>query len=143
MVDTVGLRQNVSLGRYIPHSDKTRIVERFHQDHPGVLVDDISVIDPDVFAFIYTVTIVIMVISGGKGTLAGPIVGGLIFGFLPVAVRSFAAPEIQWILYGLLMIIIVFVLPTGIVPAIEKWFLTPRKEPSSADSYQAKVRDTP
>ncbi len=103
----------------------------------------LKIIDPDVFAFIYTVTIVIMVISGGKGTLAGPIVGGLIFGFLPVAVRSFAAPEIQWILYGLLMIIIVFVLPTGIVPAIEKWFLTPRKEPSNADSYQAKVRDTP
>ncbi len=36
--------------------------------------------------------------------------------------RSFAAPEIQWILYGLFMILIVFVLPQGIVPAIEKWF---------------------
>jgi branched-chain amino acid transport system permease protein len=49
-------------------------------------------------------------------------VGGLIFGFVPVVARSFAAPEIQWILYGLFMILIVFVLPQGIVPAIEKWF---------------------
>lgn len=82
----------------------------------------LKIIDPDVFLFLYTVTMVIMVITGGKGTLAGPIVGGLIFGFIPVATRKFAAPEVQWILYGLFMILIVFVLPQGIVPAIEKWF---------------------
>ena len=82
----------------------------------------LKIIDPDVFLFLYTVTMVIMVITGGKGTLAGPIVGGLIFGFIPVVARSFASPELQWILYGLFMILIVFVLPQGIVPAIEKWF---------------------
>jgi len=102
----------------------------------------LKIIDPDVFAFVYTVTMVIMVISGGKGTLAGPIVGGLIFGFLPVVARSFAAPEVQWILYGLLMIVIVFVLPTGIVPAVEKWFAA-RKAESNAEPLQAKMSDTP
>src|SRR5262249_12126183 len=81
----------------------------------------IRIIDPNIFLFIYTVTMVIMVITGGKGTLAGPVVGGLIFGFLPVVVRSFAAPELQWILYGALMIAIVFLLPEGIVPALERW----------------------
>ena len=35
----------------------------------------IKVIDPDIFAFMYTVTMIIMVIVGGKGTLSGPIVG--------------------------------------------------------------------
>jgi branched-chain amino acid transport system permease protein len=97
----------------------------------------LKIIDPDVFAFLYTVTMVIMVISGGKGTLAGPIVGGLIFGFIPVVARSFATPEVQWILYGLLMIAIVFVLPRGIVPAIEKWFA------GTAEPLHAKMRDTP
>jgi branched-chain amino acid transport system permease protein len=72
--------------------------------------------------FLYTVAMVIMVITGGKGTLAGPVVGGLVFGFIPVIARSFASPELQWILYGALMILIVFVLPQGIVPAIERWF---------------------
>jgi len=81
----------------------------------------IKVIDPDIFQFMYTVTMIIMVITGGKGTLSGPIVGGLIFGFLPVAVRSFASPEAQWIIYGLLMIMIIFVLPQGIVPALSQW----------------------
>ena len=32
----------------------------------------LRIIDPDIFLFIYTVTMVIMVITGGKGTLAGP-----------------------------------------------------------------------
>lgn len=82
----------------------------------------LRIIDPDVFMFLSTVTMVIMVITGGKGTLAGPVVGGLIFGFIPVIARSFASPELQWILYGALMILIVFVLPQGIVPAIERWF---------------------
>jgi len=81
----------------------------------------LKIIDPDIFLFIYTVTMVIMVITGGKGTLAGPVVGGIIFGFLPVILRDIAAPAVQWILYGALMILIVFVLPQGIVPALERW----------------------
>jgi branched-chain amino acid transport system permease protein len=101
----------------------------------------LKIIDPDVFLFLYTVTMVIMVITGGKGTLAGPIVGGLIFGFVPVATRKFAAPEVQWILYGLFMILIVFVLPQGIVPAIEKWFGIREKPPVSA-AAEATTQDT-
>ena len=79
----------------------------------------LKIIDPDIFLFIYTVMMVIMVITGGKGTLAGPIVGGVIFGFLPVILRPFAAPAVQWILYGALMIVIVFMLPQGIIPALQ------------------------
>ena len=79
----------------------------------------IRIIDPDIFLFIYTVTMVIMVVTGGKGTLAGPVVGGFIFGILPEALRDYAAPEIQWIIYGALMILVVYWLPQGIVPAVE------------------------
>nr|MBA3447807.1 branched-chain amino acid ABC transporter permease [Pseudaminobacter sp.] len=90
----------------------------------------VKIIDPEIFLFIYTVTMVIMVITGGKGTLAGPIVGGIIFGIAPVILRSYVGPEVQWILYGVLMILIVYVLPEGIVPAIERFFS--RKSNSSA-----------
>lgn len=82
----------------------------------------VRIVDPDVFLFIYTVTMVIMVVTGGKGTLAGPVIGGLIFGILPEVLRSFEVmPEIQWILYGVLMILIVYFLPAGIVPAVRAW----------------------
>jgi branched-chain amino acid transport system permease protein len=82
----------------------------------------VRIIDPDIFLFIYTVTMVIMVITGGKGTLAGPIVGGALFGFLPEVLRAFAIePETQWIIYGVLMVLVVYFLPQGIVPAIERY----------------------
>jgi branched-chain amino acid transport system permease protein len=83
----------------------------------------IRIVDPDIFLFIYTVTMVIMVMTGGKGTLAGPIVGGLIFGLLPEILRAFdIAPELQWILYGVLMVLVLYFLPEGIVPAVRKWW---------------------
>ena len=78
----------------------------------------IRIVDPDIFLFIYTVTMVIMVVTGGKGTLAGPIVGGIIFGIAPQILRELAGPEVQWIVYGILMILIVCFLPQGIVPAL-------------------------
>ena len=83
----------------------------------------VRIVDPDVFLFIYTVTMVIMVVSGGKGTLAGPIVGGLIFGLLPEVLRAAAIkPEVQWVIYGVLMILVVYFLPEGIVPAVRRWW---------------------
>jgi branched-chain amino acid transport system permease protein len=87
----------------------------------GLYAHYVRIVDPDVFLFIYTVTMVIMVITGGKGTLAGPIVGGLIFGILPVLLRTIAEPEAQWIIYGVIMIVIVYFLPDGIVPAVRGW----------------------
>jgi branched-chain amino acid transport system permease protein len=88
----------------------------------GLYAHYIQIIDPMIFMFLNTVTMVIMVITGGKGTLAGPLVGGIIFGVAPVILRNYVGPEVQWILYGSLMILIVYVLPEGIVPAIERWF---------------------
>jgi branched-chain amino acid transport system permease protein len=89
----------------------------------------VKIVDPEIFLFIYTVTMVIMVVAGGKGTLAGPVVGGLIFGTLPVLLRSYLGPEFQWIFYGLFMIFIVFVLPQGIVPAVEQRLFRDTREP--------------
>jgi branched-chain amino acid transport system permease protein len=81
----------------------------------------IRIVDPNIFLFIYTVTMVIMVVTGGKGTLAGPVIGGVIFGFIPEVLRSMAMkPEAQWIIYGVLMILVVYFLPEGIVPAVRR-----------------------
>jgi branched-chain amino acid transport system permease protein len=94
----------------------------------------IRIIDPEVFAFINTVTMVIMVITGGKGSLAGPVVGGMIFGLLPVFLRPIMAPEAQWIAYGGVLIVILFVLPRGIVPSLAQRFAKRRNraEPAAA-----------
>jgi branched-chain amino acid transport system permease protein len=90
----------------------------------------IRIVDPDIFLFIYTVTMVIMVVTGGKGTLAGPIVGGVIFGIMPEVLRGMEIrPEVQWIVYGVLMVLVVYFLPRGIVPAIEGYMSSRRRAP--------------
>jgi branched-chain amino acid transport system permease protein len=95
----------------------------------------IRIVDPDVFLFIYTVTMVIMVITGGKGTLAGPIVGGLIFGLAPETLRAAAIrPEVQWIAYGVLMILVLYLLPNGIVPAVRDGWQRRRGDATLADA---------
>lgn len=96
----------------------------------GLYAHTVRIIDPEVFLFIYTITMVIMVIAGGKGTLAGPVVGGIIFGLLPEVLRGTVAPEVQWILYGSLMILILLFLPKGIVPAFAR--LMPRRRQRAA-----------
>jgi len=96
----------------------------------ALYVHYVRIVDPDIFLFIYTVMMVIMVVTGGKGTLAGPIVGGAIFGLLPELLRAFAIkPEVQWIAFGAIMILVVFLLPRGIVPALDDWWRS-RKGPS-------------
>jgi branched-chain amino acid transport system permease protein len=92
----------------------------------------IRIIDPEVFAFINTVTMVIMVISGGKGSLAGPVVGGFVFGLMPVFLRPVLAPEAQWIAYGGALILILFILPRGIVPSLAQLLSPYRKAVPSA-----------
>jgi branched-chain amino acid transport system permease protein len=91
----------------------------------------IRIVDPDIFLFIYTVTMVIMVITGGKGTLAGPVVGGMLFGVVPEVLRVMEIrPEAQWIIYGVLMVLVVYFLPRGIVPAVETYFSGRKREPA-------------
>src|SRR3989454_2353853 len=75
-------------------------------------------VSPEVFLFSYTVTMVIMVVAGGKGTLAGPIVGAVIFTALPEVLRALTSWQWQMLLYGVLLIAVLFFMPRGIVPTL-------------------------
>jgi len=77
-------------------------------------------VSPEVFLFSYTVTMVIMVVGGGKGTLAGPVVGALLFTILPEALREAVAWQWQMLAYGVLLVLLVYFLPRGIVPALAR-----------------------
>lgn len=119
----IALRENETLARSIG-IDVTRFLRIAAVGAAGIAgaagglyAHTVRIIDPDVFMFMFTVTMVIMVIVGGKGTLAGPVIGGLLFGLLPEVLRGVLAPEVQWIIYGALMILVLIFLPKGIVPA--------------------------
>src|SRR5207248_10623446 len=82
----------------------------------GLYAHYVRFVSPEVFLFTYTVTMVIMVVAGGKGTLAGPVVGAVIFTALPEALRAATSWQWQMLLYGLILVVLVFFLPRGIVP---------------------------
>jgi branched-chain amino acid transport system permease protein len=79
-------------------------------------------VSPEVFLFTYTVTMVIMVVAGGKGTLAGPVVGAVIFTVLPEALRALASWQWQMLIYGILLIAALVFMPRGIVPTLSARF---------------------
>jgi branched-chain amino acid transport system permease protein len=78
-------------------------------------------VSPEVFLFTYTVTMVIMVIAGGQGTLLGPVIGALLFTALPEALREAMSWQWQMLAYGVILIVLVFFLPRGIVPTFHRW----------------------
>lgn len=78
-------------------------------------------VSPEVFLFSYTVTMVVMVVAGGKGTLSGPILGAVVFTVLPEALRAVTSWQWQMLLYGVLLVVTVSFLPRGIVPALATW----------------------
>jgi branched-chain amino acid transport system permease protein len=75
-------------------------------------------VSPEVFLFTYTVTAVVMVVAGGKGTLVGPLVGAVLFTVLPEALRAATSWQFQMLAYGVVLVLLVFLLPRGIVPAV-------------------------
>ena len=74
----------------------------------------ISYIDPGVFGFSVSETLLIMVILGGSGTLWGPVAGAVVFTALPELLRL--APEIRSLLYGVILLAIVLWRPRRLFP---------------------------
>jgi branched-chain amino acid transport system permease protein len=100
-------------------------------------------VSPEVFLFTYTVTMVIMVVAGGQGTLVGPVVGALLFTALPEALREAVSWQWQMLAYGVVLVALVFFLPRGIVPGFERMrsrlasrTAHPRSKPASRPPLQ-------
>jgi branched-chain amino acid transport system permease protein len=71
-----------------------------------------SFISPSSFQYGESITMVSMVILGGMGSIAGPILGACILTVLPEALRSFS--EYRMIIYGAALVIMMIFKPNGI-----------------------------
>ncbi|MEO8142875.1 MAG: branched-chain amino acid ABC transporter permease [Betaproteobacteria bacterium] len=68
---------------------------------------------PDAFNIVESFTMMAMVIVGGMGTLAGPVIGAVVLTFLPELLRGFG--ELRLMVYGLALTLVVLFMPGGIV----------------------------
>ena len=70
-------------------------------------------ISPEAFEFEASIFFLTMVIFGGAGTIAGPIVGAPIMTFLPEVLQRFV--DFRLIIYGSMIVAFLYALPLGIV----------------------------
>lgn len=74
----------------------------------------------ETFTFFHSISFLLMVILGGLGTLAGPIVGATILTYVTEIFQDFG----QWQIfaYGLLLAVLMFVMPKGIMGTLGDLF---------------------
>jgi ABC-type branched-subunit amino acid transport system permease subunit len=78
----------------------------------GVYCFHLGIIDPLFLDFYYMQTFLIIVIIGGAGSFWGVVVSGIALSALPEVLRFSA--DLRMIIYGLILVIAMFVMPSGI-----------------------------
>jgi branched-chain amino acid transport system permease protein len=84
----------------------------------------ISFVGPEVFGFSFMLSMIIMVLVGGKGTLLGPLLGALLITFLEEYLRE--AKELRLSIFGAAVMAVVLFMPRGLMG-----FLLRRREQSA------------
>src|SRR5436190_7808011 len=84
-----------------------------------IYASQIAYISPDSFRLFgsdfASVTILAMVVVGGMGGIAGPIVGAALLVFLPEVSRTVG--DARFLVYGLILVIVMLIRPQGLIPS--------------------------
>lgn len=73
----------------------------------------VSYVGPEVFGFPFMISMIIMVLLGGKGTMLGPVIGPIIVVLLEEYLRDFK--DLRFSIFGLVIIVVVLFLPQGLM----------------------------
>lgn len=71
----------------------------------------VGYVGPDLFYFSYTTIFLVMVVTGGMGTVIGPVIGALVFTLLPEYLR--VAEGYRLIFFGTILVLVMLFLPNG------------------------------
>ena len=96
----------------------------------GLFATNFQYISPgSVFDFRLSLTIVLMPIVGGMGTLTGPVLGAMLFSYLQIKLLASPALRDSYLfIYGGLLILVMLFEPRGIVGLLERvWAKLPRR----------------
>lgn len=78
----------------------------------GLYAHLVGYLGPDGFALNRSVEALVMAVVGGLGSLAGPVLGAIVFVYLPEKLQLFA--EWQFVVYGLILTLSFVLLPKGL-----------------------------
>ncbi len=82
-------------------------------------------VSPEAFPLITSIIFVLVVMAGGQGTVAGPLVGAAIVVLLPETLSSLA--EYRLLFFGLLLFVVLLIAPRGVVGALAARFGRPAR----------------
>ncbi|OYD81950.1 branched-chain amino acid ABC transporter ATP-binding protein/permease [Azospirillum brasilense] len=72
----------------------------------------VGYLGPETFGLHRSVEVLVMAVVGGLGTLTGPVLGAIVFTYLPEKLQIFA--EYQFMVYGLILLLSFVLLPRGL-----------------------------
>ncbi len=92
----------------------------------GLSARDQGYIEPiSVFPLIMTITMIVMALFGGKGTIWGPVLGAtVLFAFQEVVWARF--PYLHQLLFGAIIVAVVLLMPRGILGVLQQKYNLPR-----------------
>lgn len=91
----------------------------------ALLVPRTLVLSPDLFSTSYSAMALLIVVLGGRGTLIGPVIGGVLFAVLPELLR--VVDEVRMAVFAVLLLIAVRVIPSGLAGVLG--FVRPIQRP--------------
>jgi branched-chain amino acid transport system permease protein len=97
----------------------------------GYYASYISFVGPEVFGFPFMISMIIIVLLGGKGTLIGPVLGAVVVTLLEEYLRD--AREFRLSIFGLIVMAVVLFAPGGLAGCLHRLRLRlPRMEARDA-----------
>jgi branched-chain amino acid transport system permease protein len=112
-------------------------------------VIEVAFVNPDTFPVGLSILLLASVVIGGLGSLGGVIFGALVLEFLPVYSQSPPLIDADFstqapsVVFGALLIAIVFLLPGGFAGLLRRLGLTANKLASRATQGRARPAPTP
>ncbi len=92
----------------------------------GLAARDQGYIEPiSVFPLVTTITMIVMVLFGGKGTIWGPVLGAVVL-FLVQEVLWVRFPSVHPLLMGAIIVAVVLAMPRGILGVLQMRYNLPR-----------------
>lgn len=91
-------------------------------------------LNPSTFSLVMSINIVIMVVLGGMGTLAGPMLAAFLLTLLPEALRplqEITGKDLRMVIYSALLILLMLLRPEGLFGHIN-WNYFRKKRPETA-----------
>jgi len=82
----------------------------------ALLAHQISFIKPDMFGFMKSIELLMMVVMGGLGSIPGTILGASLLTMAPEALRVFA--DYKYLIYGSLLVVMMIFRPNGILGGV-------------------------